>query len=114
MLHQLSFVAEPAEGDVMRRRPRDPKISFMNRQMTQSIFTGAIGLFLAVSVAYLYALKSGAGQTTAQTIAFATWMLTHVFLAFNMRSERESIFKLGLFTNKVMVIWAAASIALHW
>ena len=38
-------------------------------------------------------------------------MLTHVFLAFNMRSERESIFKLGLFTNKVIVIWAAASIA---
>ena len=106
-----SFVAEPAEGDVMRRRPRDPKVKFMNRAMTMSIFTGAAGLFFSVSVAYLYALKSGAGQTTAQTIAFATWMLTHVFLAFNMRSERESIFKLGLFTNKVMVIWAAASIA---
>ncbi|MFZ3091388.1 MAG: HAD-IC family P-type ATPase [Nitrospirota bacterium] len=106
-----SFVAEPAEGDVMRRRPRDPKVKFMNRAMTMSIFTGAAGLFFSVSVAYLYALKSGAGQTTAQTIAFATWMLTHVFLAFNMRSEKASFFKLGLFTNKVMVIWAAASIA---
>lgn len=35
----------------------------------------------------------------------------NVFLAFNMRSERGSIFKLGLFTNKAMIIWAAASLA---
>ncbi|MBI5180899.1 MAG: HAD-IC family P-type ATPase, partial [Nitrospirae bacterium] len=106
----VSFVAEPEEADLMRRRPRDPKIKFMNKSMTLSIFSGAIGLFLAVSLGYLYALNTGMEPVKAQTIAFATWMLTHVFLALNMRSERGSLFKMGFFSNKAMVIWAGVSV----
>jgi len=107
----VSFVAEPEEADIMRRKPRDPKIKFMNRSMTLSIFSGAIGLFLAVSLGYLYALNTGMEPIKAQTIAFATWMLTHVLLALNMRSEKESVFKMGLFSNKAMIIWAGVSVA---
>ncbi|MBI5181647.1 MAG: cation-transporting P-type ATPase [Nitrospirae bacterium] len=106
----VSFVAEIEEGDIMRRRPRDPKTKFMNRAMTLSIFSGAIGLFLAVSLGYLYALNTGMEPVKAQTIAFATWMLTHVFLAFNMRSEKEPLFRMGIFSNKAMVIWAGVSV----
>ncbi len=107
----VSFVAEPEEADLMRRRPSDPKVKFMNKSMTLSIFSGAIGLFLAVSAGYIFALKAGLEPVKAQTIAFATWMLTHVLLALNMRSERESLFKMGFFSNKAMVIWAGASVA---
>ena len=42
----------------------------------------------------------------AQTMAFATWMVGHIFLAFNLRSEKEPLAKLGLFSNKVMLLWA--------
>ncbi|MBI3353304.1 MAG: cation-translocating P-type ATPase [Nitrospirae bacterium] len=107
----VSFVAEPEEADLMRRRPRDPKIKFMNRAMTISIFSSALGLFLAVSVGYIFALKAGLEPVKAQTAAFAIWMLTHVLLAFNMRSEKKSVFKMGLFSNRAIVIWAGASVA---
>ncbi len=106
----VSFVAEPEEADIMKRRPRDPKVKFMNRSMTLSIFSGAIGLFLSVSIGYFYALKIGMEPMKAQTVAFAIWMLTHVLLAFNMRSEKEPLFRMGFFSNKAMVIWAGASI----
>ena len=86
-----AFVAEPAEADLMRRPPRDPKAKFLDRSMVQSIFVSAAGLFAAVCGVYLATWYSGAGLITAQTMAFATWLLGHVFLAFNLRSEREPL-----------------------
>jgi len=42
----------------------------------------------------------------AQTMAFATWMLGHILLALNFRSEKEPLSGLGFLSNKVMVLWA--------
>jgi Ca2+-transporting ATPase len=103
-----AFVAEPAEGDLMRMPPRDPKARFMDRAMITSILTGAVGLCAAVSAVYLITWYRGADQVTAQTAAFAAWMIGHVLLAFNMRSERQPIAQLGLGSNRVMLIWGAA------
>jgi Ca2+-transporting ATPase len=33
-----------------------------------------------------------------------------VFLALNLRSEREPLFRIGLFSNRLMVIWGTAAI----
>jgi len=107
-----AFVAEPAEADLMRRPPRDPKAKFLDRSTVQSIVASAVGLFAAVCGVYLATWESGAGLITAQTMAFATWLLGHVFLAFNLRSEREPLVRVGLFSNWVMVVWALATGAL--
>ena len=45
-------------------------------------------------------------------MAFAAWLLGHVFLALNLRSEREPLVRLGFFSDRLMVIWAAAAIGL--
>ncbi len=105
-----TFVAEPAEAGLMRRKPRDPKAPFMDRAMTTSIFTSAAGLFAAVSVAYLVTWYGSADLVKAQTMAFVTWLLGHVCLALNMRSEREPLFRLGFFSNRLMIYWAGATI----
>ncbi len=105
-----TFVAEPPEGDLMRLPPRDSKVSFMNRSMVASIFIAAAGLFAAVSVAYLITWYSGAGQLQAQTVAFVTWLIGHVLLAFNLRSEREPLIRLGVFSNRLMIVWAVATV----
>jgi Ca2+-transporting ATPase len=106
-----TFVAEPSEGDLMRRPPRDPQAKFMDRAMVTSVLASAVGLFAAVSISYLGALNTGASLTTARTMAFVTWLLGHVFLALNMRSERLPLFKLGVFSNRLMIIWGAAAVA---
>lgn len=104
-----TFVAEQPESDLMRRPPRDAKTSLLNRGMVTSIFISASGLFAAVSIAYLVTWFSGAGQTQAQTVAFVTWLIGHVLLAFNLRSEREPLLRLGVLTNRLMIIWAVAT-----
>jgi Ca2+-transporting ATPase len=107
-----AFVAERAEGDVMKRRPRDPKHEFMDRKMVSGIVIGAVSLFAAVSAAYLYSWYSGGDLAVAQTVAFSTWLLGHIFLAFNMRSMNEPLYRMGYTSNRVMLLWALAASAL--
>jgi Ca2+-transporting ATPase len=102
-----TFVAEPQEAGVMKRPPPNPNEKFMNRTMMTVMASGAMSLFAAVSATYLYTWYSTGNLVLAQTVAFATWMIGHIFLALNLRSEKEPLVKLGLFSNKVMLLWAA-------
>lgn len=103
-----AFVNERAEGDLMRQPPRDTRKPFMNRGYVTSIFFAAAGLFAAVSVNYLVTWYAGAGVAHAQTVAFITWLLGHVLLALHLRSEREPLARLGVFSNRLMNVWLGA------
>jgi Ca2+-transporting ATPase len=111
-----TFVAEPEEEGVMNKPPVDPKEKFMDRTMLVNIALGALSLFVAVSATYLFTWFSNPNLefeqrlVLSQTIAFATWMLGHIFLALNFRSSKEPMLKLGLFSNKVMVLWALLAV----
>jgi len=105
-----TFVSEPAEPDLMRQPPRDSRAPFMNQAFVTSIFTSAAGLFAAVTIAYLVSWYSGADLVHAQTVAFITWLLGHVLLALHLRSDREPLVRLGLFSNPVMVAWLVATV----
>jgi Ca2+-transporting ATPase len=105
-----AFTTERAEADLMRHPPRDPHQPFMHRGMVASILLAATGLFAAVATVYLASWFSGAGLAEARTVAFVTWLLGHVLLAFNLRSEREPLLRLGVFSNFLMVVWLAATL----
>jgi Ca2+-transporting ATPase len=85
--------------------------------MQRTLVLGALSLFAAVSTTYLVTwylnpnLAINQRTTLAQTVAFATWMLGHIFLALNFRSEKEPLAKLGFFSNKVMVLCALVVVA---
>jgi len=106
-----TFVAEPEESGTMKRPPIDPNEKFMSRAMQKSLLIGALSLFAAVSTSFLYTWYQTQNIAQAQTMAFATWMLGHIFLALNFRSEKEPLVKLGLFSNKIMVLWALVVVA---
>ncbi len=107
-----AFVAEPGEKDLMMRAPRDPNQRFMDSPMLRTIALGGISLFLAVSTVYLVTNFTTGNTLVAQSSAFATWMFGHIFLAFNMRSDRQLLTHLGLFSNKPMDAWAIGAIGL--
>ena len=101
-----TFVAEPEEAGIMQKAPNDPKEKFLNQRMLKTLFLGALSLFLAVTVTFLFAWYTTHSIPFARTIAFATWMFGHIFLALNFRSDKEPLVKEGLLSNKVMLLWA--------
>ncbi len=108
----VTFANEPAEADVMHEPPRNPQARFMDGPMVRSILGASTGLFAAVSVVYLVTwYTSGGDLVRAQTVAFVAWLLGHVLLAINLRSEREPLSRLGFFSNRLMILWAVAAIA---
>ena len=103
-----TFVAEPPETDLLKRKPRDPRAKFMDTPMLKGILGGGIGLFTAVITGYLLTWYGSGDLAQSQTVAFFSWLIGHVLLALNLRSERQLIFQLGLFKNHLLLVWVAA------
>ena len=105
------FVSEPAEKDIYLRPPRNPQKKFLDRKMLANIALSGISLSAAVMVSYFYALSRHFPLIQAQTIAFSAWMIGHIILAFVSRSEKEPLYRLGIFSNKIINIWALGVLA---
>jgi Ca2+-transporting ATPase len=54
----------------------------------------------------------GVDVQTAETMAFVTLSLAELFRAYTVRSERASLFSIGIFSNKYMQYAVGISIAL--
>ncbi len=106
-----TFVAEPMEPDVMQKPPRSKTEKFIDTRVLVDMSLGSLSLALAVLTNYLVAWYIGRDQVTAQTIAFGTWLVGHIFLAFSMRSLRKPLWEIGILKNKVMLIWALIAIS---
>ncbi len=99
------FLKERDELGVLHAVPRKRGTDFMDRSMIGSILTSALGVFLAVTFIYLYIYYSESDIIQAQTAAFATWILSQVILAQNLRTEREPVSQRPFFSNWVILSW---------
>jgi len=100
------FVGEPMEKNIFVRPPRSPKEKLLNNQFLKSMAMSGLSLFVAVAFVYFYSQWQGWSLAQAQTAAFLTWLMGHIFLAFVSRSQKEPLLKLGFFSNKIMDWWA--------
>jgi Ca2+-transporting ATPase len=113
-LPALALGVDPVNPDVMRRPPRSPDEKVVTRKravlmLVQGVFIAACSLLAFCFV--LFVEKEGLGR--ARTAAFVVLSCTQLFHAFNCRSMSESIFKLGIFTNKKLVAAALISFFLQ-
>jgi len=105
LMAAAAFSTEAQESDLLDHKPRDPKAKFLDKAMLSSIGISSLGLFAAVTALYLFTWYTTKDLVTAQTVAFFSWLIGHVLLAFNMRSERQPILQTGIGTNRLMLIW---------
>lgn len=100
----LALGMEPAEPNIMRQPPRDPKASIIDRRMTWGIILQSIAMTVAVLGIFKYALIVYDGDLRiARTFAFVGLIVSELLRSYTARSEIFSIFKLGLFSNKYVV-----------
>jgi Ca2+-transporting ATPase len=95
---------EPAEPGGMQRPPRPPSEGVITRSMALMMtFQGVIiGLLTLAAFAIEYYVVGG-GVERARVMAFSTTIFAQNVHAFNVRSNRFSVFQLGLFSNRWLV-----------
>lgn len=100
-LPAIALGMEPAEADVMERKPRDKKVPFLQRRDWLSIlFVGTVEAVLT-----LLAYVLGGKGVTGTTMAFLTLSLSQLFAAIGFQSERHSIFQIKF--REHPVLWSA-------
>ena len=107
----LALAAEPAERGVMRRAPRPAGESLFAHGAWQSIV--AVGLVMAAVCLLTQAWALATGRGHWQTMVFTVLTLSQLSLALALRSERESLFSLGVRSNLPMAGAILACVALQ-
>ena len=98
----IALGLEPAEKDIMKKKPRDSKKGIFADGLWGKIFIEGTMIGMLTLLAFFIGNKLY-GLEVGRTMAFLSLGLLELVHAFNIRSE-ESIFKVGLFTNKYLIL----------
>ncbi len=111
-LPAMALGVDPAERDIMYRRPRDPQESVFSHGLGWRI--ASTGTLFALGTLLAFAIGLMMGQVDlARTMAFNTLVFYQLTFVFSCRSERHSILEIGLFGNPQLVLAVAISTALQ-
>jgi len=132
----LALAMEKGDPDIMDHKPRPKDEPIINKSMQLGIFIQTIAQTGAVLTAFvvglLWHLEAGAvvpdgmnpllfilqhdwngvDVQTAETMAFLTLSFAELFRAYTVRSERASLFTIGVFSNKWMQYAVGLSVIL--
>lgn len=116
MVPAIALGTELPEHGIMDRPPRPKKESLLNRQLMIRAFLwlGVLeSAFAMISFFFLYSqfdwpavpmLPSGSIYRMATTMTLATIVFCQIGMVFNCRTERASVFKVGIFKNRMVLI----------
>lgn len=108
-LPALAIGMEPADAELLNEKPRDPKTGIMTKDFVVTMLSEGILIAIAAMSAYHIGIATSAAM--ASTMAFATLTLARLFHGFNCRG-RESIFRLGLRSNRYSLYAFGAGVGL--
>jgi len=112
-LPALALGVDPVEPGIMQRPPRRHNEPVVTKQRAFLMLAqGAFIMFCSLSAFcfVLFVEKEGIGR--ARTAAFIVLACSQLFHSFNCRSMTESIFKLGIFSNKKLIMATLVSFLL--
>src|SRR5579872_1134104 len=98
----LALAAEPAEAKAMQRPPRPANEGIFAHGMWRHILWIGLAMSAVTLGIQAYAIRV-AGLAHWQTMVFTVLTLSQMGAALATRSERESLFRQGLFSNRYLV-----------
>ena len=132
----LALAMEKGDPDIMERKPRPKDEPIIHGPMRIGLLVQTIALTTGVLTAFLLGLLwhleegafvpagmnpiryllehdwRGVNVQTAETMAFVTLSVSELFRAYTVRSEKVSLFRIGVFSNKYMQYAIAFSLTL--
>ena len=93
----LALASEPADENIMKRNPRNPRQNIFGKDMVIHIIW--VGLLMGLVTIGLQAYAIHNGNFHWQTMTFSVLCFSQMGHVISIRSERDSLFKIGLFSN---------------
>ncbi len=110
-LPALALGMEPAEPGVMSRPPNPKSANIFDRLMVRDIlWMGVLMAVISLGIGYYYWSR---GSVVWQTMTFTTLTLSQMAAALAARSDHESLFRIGFFSNIQMVRAISATFILQ-
>jgi Ca2+-transporting ATPase len=117
ILPAMALIRDPAEPDVMRRPPRDPREALLTWRFGGTILMEGALLAAGVLGPYLWAVWQEGPGPRATTIAFVALVLIHPFQAMHCRSDRLGWWRLPpnrLLWGSLLVLVGLQWLATSW
>ncbi|AKB45229.1 calcium-translocating P-type ATPase, SERCA-type [Methanosarcina vacuolata] len=112
-LPPMALSVEPPDNGIMKQKPRNVEEGLITRrEISASLGIGGL-IALQALLVLNWALDRNFSIEKLQTLIFTLVVFSEMFNAFNWRSDRYSIFSLGLFTNKPLVYAVLTTIVLQ-
>jgi len=97
----LALASERPEWDIMKRPPRSPKRNIFAGGMAVHILW--VGFFMGAVALGMQAWAIHNENTHWQTMTFTVLCFSQMGHVMAIRSDKESVFKIGVFSNKPMI-----------
>jgi len=107
----LALASEPAEPSIMKRIPRNPNQNIFGGSMAWHILW--VGLLLGLVTLGIQAWAIKNNNPNGQTMAFSVLCFSQLGHAMAIRSTKESVFRIGIFSNRPMVLALSLTVLLQ-
>jgi Ca2+-transporting ATPase len=107
----LALAAEPAEPGIMQRPPRPPGQNLFANGLWQNVVW--VGLLMGGIALLAQALALRAGDWPWQTMVFTVLVFSKLGHGLAIRSETESLFTIGLLSNRPLLLAVLLTLALQ-
>jgi Ca2+-transporting ATPase len=107
-LPAIALSIDPPTPDIMKQKPRSRGQGIFTRPVLTLMAIGGLWSCLVNLGIFKWALDSGREMLEAQALCFLTLIIIQFFKAYNFRSDKHSIFKIGFFKNKwlnLAIVW---------
>ena len=116
-LPALALAVDPPAKDIMQRKPLKQKKGIFTKGMTWRIIYQGIMIGLLTLAAFVIGLSTeGISEEekvrTGQTMAFYVLALSELVHIYNIRDNKKSIFKTGIFSNSKLILASLGSATL--
>ncbi|MBY0286303.1 MAG: cation-transporting P-type ATPase [Mycobacteriaceae bacterium] len=103
----LMLAFEPKEDGIMNRPPRDPGQPLLTRALVGRILLVSSLLVAGAWWLFEWELANGAALAEARTAALNLFVTVEAFYLFSCRSLTRSAWRIGLFTNRWLIVGVA-------
>jgi len=108
----LPLGLEPKIGDELKQPPRHPSVGLIYTGLLLRVAFLAAMMGIAVFVVF-YMYQGIVSIEEARTMSFCTLVAFEWFRAFNARSDEHTVFEIGIFSNKYILLALGIAISLQ-